>query len=102
MGTTDTRMSIKIPKTAEIYDILDGDKTYININKYRLLDAILAQAQLNKEVMALRLYDMFVKSIIVFYPDKEIAFDKLRPLILRAILKGERLPMEYFFELAEL
>lgn len=102
LSTGERRKFIGIPEKAKIYDFLYGNNTIIKVPKWELLDMIYGQAEHNKEVEAIRIYDIFVKSISVYYPDKENDLNKLRPLIIKHILRGHILDESYYKEIREL
>lgn len=102
LGPGDDRIKLHIPKKSKIYEFLYGDNTIINIPIWRQLDMILDAANHNKDVEVIRIYDEFVKSISVFYPDKVADLNKLRPLIIKHILKGDSLDESYYKEIREL
>jgi hypothetical protein len=101
VSTTRARNTIKIPEKSKIYDYLMVDNHNGDGPIWRRLDMILAQAQLNKEANAKRMFDAFVKGISVYYPEKEKAFSNLWPHILRHIIQGETLSINYYMELSE-
>lgn len=95
------RLDIRIPEKSKIYEFLDVDNTIINIPIWKRLDAILALAEINRDVEAIRIYDEFVKRISVYYPDKVNELDNLRPLFLKRILRGHKLDTLYCEEIRE-
>lgn len=99
--TTNIRTNIKIPKKSKTHAYLWGDNHNGNMPAWERLDAILAQAQLNRELNAKRMYDAFVAGISVYYPGKETAFALLWPHIYRHIILGELLNINYYMELSE-
>ena len=102
LSPTDDRLNIRIPKKAKLYKYLTVDNSHDDSPLWQQTDAILLAAKHNKEVFTTKLYDVFVKAVGVFYPDKIEKLNKLRPMILRHILKEEKLDENYYKGLKEL
>ncbi len=93
----DGRIDIRIPKNSKIYEFLYVDMSSTDGAAWKQLDRLLAIAMLNKDDFVLAVWEDFVRRISFFYPEKRMKLDQLRPLILRGIVKGEKLP-EIFWE----
>jgi hypothetical protein len=102
LSTSDDRISIKIPKKAKIYEYLNVDNRQDDRPVWERLDALYAQAEHNKEEFAVTLYDDFVQRITIFFPDKLDQLNKLRPLIIKHLLKGDPLDDSYYEMIREL
>jgi hypothetical protein len=102
LSPTDDRLNIRIPKKALLYKHFTVDNNNDDSPLWEQADAILLAAQHNKELFTAKMYDVFVNSIGVFYPEKIEALNMLRPLILRKILKGETLDESYYKTLREI
>lgn len=102
LSTSDSRMTIKIPKNTKLYDFLSVDKNYIKKAKWEALEQVLEIAQQTKEDYAEKIFDEFVIRMGFFYPEKTEKLKKLRQLILWQIIMGEQLTEEYYKKLEEL
>ncbi len=102
LSPTDDRLNLRIPKKAKLYKYLTVDNSHDDRPLWEQTDAVLLAAQHNKEVFTAKIYDVFIKAVGVFYPDKIEKLNKLRPMILRHILKGEKLDESYYKDLKEL
>lgn len=95
-------MSIKIPKKSKIYEYLNGDNRQNNRPAWRRLDALLSVAEQNDEKYVISIYDEFVSRIGVFFPEKIEELNKLRPLIIKHIIRGLPLDESYYKMIREL
>ncbi len=102
VSTREGRIDVRIPKKSKIYDYLYVDTKGNNIPKWKLLDMIFEQAEQNKEQYAIKVYDMFIECVAELHPDKIEKLNKLRPLIIKHIIKGETLDESYYEMIREL
>jgi hypothetical protein len=99
LSPTDDRLNIRIPKKAKLHKYFTVDNQEDERPYWQQADALLLAAQYNKELFMMKLFDVFVESVGVFYPEKKEALNMLRPLIFRQILKGDKLDDNYFKDL---
>jgi preprotein translocase subunit SecD len=102
VSTHKQRIDIRIPENSKIYQYLYVDNISDNKAKWEQLDAILERAERNKDELTIKILDDFINRMGVFYPDKIEALEKLRPLIIRRILKGLPLDEAYYQDLKRL
>jgi hypothetical protein len=102
LSPTNDRLNLRIPKKAKLYKYLTVDNSHDDSPLWKQTDAILLAAQHNKEVFTAKIYDVFIKAVGVFYPDKIEKLNKLRPMILRHILTGDKLDESSYKDLKEL
>jgi len=96
MRKKETRMQLKIPKESMINDFIDRTS---KIPLYKQIEKYIIAAEANKKQYSIQIYDEFVMRISIFYPEKRLTFDKLRPYIFRHILNGEVLNKDYYEEM---
>lgn len=99
MYTRNGRIIIGIPKTSKLYEYLYVDTTAADGTIAARLDRLLLIAMQKKENIIISAWEDFVRRILFFYPEKMIALEKLRPLILRKIIQGEKLAEAYWEEI---
>ena len=99
MYTSHDRIVIGIPKSSKIYEYLYVDTASTDSAMWQRLDWLLAVASQKEEALIISAWEDFVRRISFFYPEKRIKLDQLRPLILRAIIKGEKLSEDFWEEL---
>jgi hypothetical protein len=102
LAPKDDRINVRIPKSALLYKYLSGDNPHDDRPAWQRLDALFTLAEQNKEMYAIKFYDEFVVRMTVFYPDALEDLNKLRPLIIKHILKGNPLDESYYKMLLEL
>ena len=99
LSTSDDRTTIKLPKSSKIYEYLHVDNRSPDTAAWKKLDWLLAVAMQKEEDFVIAAWEDFVRRISFFYPQKRLALDMLRPLILRAIIRGEKLSEDFWEEL---
>lgn len=102
LSPRDKRINVRIPENAKLFKYLSGDNPEDKRPTWQQLDAIFEIAEKNIEEFTIKIYDEFVVRTSVFYPEKVQQLNKLRPLIIKHILKGDPLDESYYEMIREL
>lgn len=101
------RMMVGIPEGTEIHTFLKNNG---KISQWELLNNLVITIPKSKEDRAVKHFDDFVTAMSELYPEKKESFEKLKPLVIRQIVRkntgidGEYNPLSesYFEELKKL
>lgn len=100
--TRKERIIIGIPKISKLYEFLYVDTASADGTIWERLDRLLLIASQKEEDLIISAWEDFVRRISFFYPEKRVALEKLRPLIIRKIIRGEKIAEEYWEEIKRL
>jgi len=102
VSTSHDRIDIRIPKSSKTYQFLYVDNNGGRIPKWEQLDNLISITEKARASTAEWIIEDFILRMSNLYPDKRRRLDNLRPLILRRILRNEKLDESYFEILKEL